>query len=325
MLANTLSISLTLSLLLPIGLTADTSLSNDIVGCREASCPSSNGNYHCTVGQNNFTDVGLARIPDVPSPLNGLSWVKGVSVEDKGRIDKSEQNRQIKSTYYLGTPSNLNTTSLNGCAVFFHDALSKQFQQPKSLTSNGTDRANTTDIPASYGTCPDVIDQRCIDALQKRAQDVARNGTSCTALFQDLRRSSLDECSALTRTGLGNFTVTPLNESAPLTQSRNSSSDCWPVLPKSDNLTQITDHTVMTNGTATALTSQLYKITPILTVFFPANGSNSLVDSPSSQLTCLKAVHAEDLDADDADENSASLLSSNLLGGILVAALVSMI
>jgi hypothetical protein len=34
----------------------------------------------------------------------------------------------------------------------------------------------------------------------------------------------------------------------------------------------------------------LFSVTPILTVFFPGNGNDSLVSQPEAQLTCLKAM-----------------------------------
>jgi hypothetical protein len=88
-----------------------------------------------------------------------------------------------------------------------------------------------------------VIEQKCIDKLTERASRVANNADSdaCAALERELK-NSFDECRDLggNGRGLGNFTVATLGN---LLAVSNSSSPCWPVLPKSDRLAEITVQT----------------------------------------------------------------------------------
>ena len=44
------------------------------------------------------------------------------------------------------------------------------------------------------------------------------------------------------------------------------------------------------NYDASTVVKNFFSITPILTVFFPGNGSNGLVSAQEAQLTCLKAI-----------------------------------
>lgn len=212
----------------------DSALPNDIVGCSDLACPNENGEDRCTVGSNAFAGVGLARIPNLPSALQGLSLVKGVNISASGRKDSSPDDETLPftSVYYLGAPSSLDIDDLAGCAVIFNDP------PPKHFPGGG----NGTDVEASHGTCADVIDAKCIDTLTSRAaRSVTGNGTSCSALESELRRNPVDECRdfAGSGAGLGKFTVRELADLSPLSSSQNSSSDCWPIAPKSDNLVEI--------------------------------------------------------------------------------------
>lgn len=211
----------------------DSALPNNIVGCSDLACPNENGEDRCTVGNNTFAGVGLARIPNLPSALQGLSLVKGVNISTAGWKDSSPDDETLPftSVYYLGAPSSLDIDDLAGCAVTFNDP------PPKHFPGGG----NGTDVEASHGTCADVIDAKCIDTLTSRARNAVGNGTSCSALESELRGNSVDECRdfAGSGAGLGNFSVKELAGLSPISASQNASSDCWPIAPKSDNLVEI--------------------------------------------------------------------------------------
>lgn len=274
---------------------------NNIVGCNDLACPYDNGEDRCTVGNHTFTGVGLAAIPDLPSSLQGLSLVKGVNISATGPKDAVP----FTSVYYLGAPSNLDVSELAGCAVVFNNPPPKHFP--------GGD--NGTDVEASQGTCSDVIEQRCIDTLTAQARKITGNSTSsCSVLESELKQSAFEECRdfAGSGAGLGNFTVWELSDLSPINSSQNSSSDCWPVTPKSDNLVEIGSDVALGNNTAAANLQQVYKITPVLTAFF---GQSQLVNKTTAQLTCLKVVTEEHPDdADDGSKNAAAPLMINLLG-----------
>ncbi|OGM51143.1 hypothetical protein ABOM_000136 [Aspergillus bombycis] len=309
------NVALLLSLFLTDGLAADTKLSESLVGCDEVSCPKESSYDRCTVGDKTFLGIGLARIPNVPSALEGLSLIKGVNVSqgDDGK-------RPFNSAYYLGTPSELDVKDLSGCVVTFNDPPEKQFDGP---IKTGKDR-NITDVQAARGTCPDVIEQRCIDSLTERARSVTNTtstGDVCAALERELKQNTFEGCGDLggKGKGLGNFTVTSFGD---LSTVKNST-DCWPIKPKSDGLALITENTAMGNNSASSMYQEAWKITPVLTVFI-GKGNNSLVDRASSQMTCLKVVTEENPEEEEnGSKNSASMLSTSphtSIMAILIAA-----
>ncbi|KAE8359504.1 hypothetical protein BDV27DRAFT_135989 [Aspergillus caelatus] len=297
------SLVLLLSFLIIYGVAEDTKLSESLVGCDEVSCPKENAHDRCTVGDKTFLGIGLSRIPNVPSTLEGLSLIKGVNVSEG-----DEGKREFNSAYYLGTPSALDVNDLNGCVVTFNDPPEKQFDGP---IKTGKDR-NVTDVQAARGTCPDIIEQKCIDTLTERARSVT-NATSndgvCAALERELKRNTFEECGILggKGKGLGNFTVTSFGN---LSSVKNST-DCWPVKPKSDGLALITENTAVGNNTAASMYREAWKITPVLTVFV-GKGNKSLVDRTSSQMTCLKVVTEENPEEEEkGSESSASMFSTS--------------
>ncbi|OQE47265.1 hypothetical protein PENCOP_c001G06981 [Penicillium coprophilum] len=311
------TLALGLSLLVSSTLAKDGDLSSSLVGCKEVSCPLQGADDRCTVGDNTFLGIGLSRIPDVPSSLEGFSLVKGVNVSaGMAGKDNDKPTRPFKSIYYLGTPSDVETKDLSGCVVVFHGAPSKKFDGPKLEGKN-----NGTDTRAASGTCSDVIDKTCIEKLTEKATKLAEDasGNVCTTLERELKKVSLDECDGFAGAGgkLGNFTVESFED---LNTVKNSS-NCWPIQPKSDQLMEIASVTALNNYTAQALIDEAYKITPVLTVF-TGKGNSSLVDKTASQLTCLKVVTEEDPEDDeDGSKNSAvAVKGSGFAAGIAILA-----
>ena len=227
------ALAFALSLFASSTLAEDGELSSTLVGCDEVSCPKEGINDRCTVEDNTFLGIGLSRIPDVPSSLDGFSLVKGVNVSaGLAGNDKDEATRSFKSFYYLGTPSDVETEDLSGCVVVFDDTPHKKFSQ------------NGTDVRAASGSCSDVIDQTCIEKLTEKATELAdeADGNVCTVLERELKSTSLDECNGFA----GNdFTVKSLSD---LNAVKNSS-DCWPIQPRSDQLMEIASVSALVSET----------------------------------------------------------------------------
>ncbi|KAL4916769.1 hypothetical protein BDW62DRAFT_100968 [Aspergillus aurantiobrunneus] len=266
------------------------SLSAGIVGCTDVDCPN-DGWDSCTVADETYAGVGLSRIADDPGSLEGVSLVKGVHIEvpesDGDGDNGAEESRLFRSVYLLGTTTDLDINSLSGCAVVFHDPPTGHFDTPRLNNSVNVDTR------AATGTCPDVIQEGCIDKLTEQARNLQYNGfNACSVLDLSLRDNTPDACSDLTGAGdgLGRFNVVSLGKLSTISQSANASSDCWPVLPKSDNLARFADDTGIGNYTNEGNLAEMYKITPILTVFTSSNNINSLVNDTTSSLTCLKVV-----------------------------------
>ncbi|KAJ4185049.1 hypothetical protein NW767_013008 [Fusarium falciforme] len=205
-----------LSSLVLIGNAQD--LDQTIVGCEAISCPMDNFDPHCTVANITFENIGLTRIPDVPESLDYFSIVKGVNISGRGADD-------FTSVYYLGTPEDVSLDEVHGCAAIFHDPPQDTFDE------------------SSSHTCAEVMGQRCVDAIQDRASKVAEGKSRdlCKALQEDLLKNDIDACDNLTGggKGIGHISVKDLSKLENIEGSRNSSSDCWPILPKSANLAEI--------------------------------------------------------------------------------------
>ncbi|KAJ5616156.1 hypothetical protein N7537_001270 [Penicillium hordei] len=308
---------LALSLFVSSTLTENGELSSSLVGCNEVSCPKDGPNDRCIVGDNTFLGIGLSRIPDVPSSLEGFSLIKGVNVSvSLAGKDNDKATRPFKSFYYLGTPSDVEIKNLSGCVILFHDAPFKKFDGPDL---EGIYNGN--DVRAARGTCSDVIDKTCIEKLTEKAMELAEeaNGNICTMLERELKTTSLHECNGFAGKGsnLGNFTVKSLDG---LNGVKNSSG-CWPIQPKSDQLAEIANFTTLKNYSAQALLDEAYKITPVLTVF-ARKGNSSLVNQTASQLTCLKVVTEDDPSDDEkgSDNTAVAIRASGFAAGIAVLA-----
>lgn len=215
-----------------------------LAGCTEIDCPN-DGWDSCTVADESFAGIGLSGITGVPNSLDDISLVKGVHIEDSEDNDThngADKTRSFRSVYYLGTPANVDVDDLTGCAVVFNDPPTGHF--PRPLINDSVN----VDTRAAYGTCPDVIKQDCIDKLTEQARKSKYNGANpCSTLQSTLNNNPPDECSDLTGggDGLGSFDVVSLGNLSTISKSDNASSNCWPVLPKSNNLAQFADGTAM--------------------------------------------------------------------------------
>ncbi|EEU48230.1 uncharacterized protein NECHADRAFT_75598 [Fusarium vanettenii 77-13-4] len=270
-------------------------LDQTIVGCEAVSCPMDNFDPHCTLTNITFENIGLTRIPDVPESLDYLSIVKGVNISGRGADD-------FTSVYYLGTPEDVSLNEVQGCAVIFHDPPQDTFDE--------------------FGShdCAEVMGQRCVDAIQQLATNIAEGKSKdlCKALQEDLQKADIDPCDNLTGggKGIGKISVKDLSKLENIDGSRNSSSDCWPILPKSANLAEM--FTEFGGLNASTAYPELNRITPLLTLFVKGNGKDSIVNETVSRLSCIKINTTQNIGPEEG-ENAASLsrISALAAGGAL--------
>lgn len=295
---------------------AEDRFSGPIAGCDEVSCPvTSAGAYDtCTVADDTFQGIGLVRIGGLPSSLSGLSIVKGAGVPgvdasevSSSRSDNDDGTREFKSVYYLASPLSGSDASFSGCAVVFHD-------------TDGGLKFDGSEVQSSTGQCKDVIATECIDALNKMANEASKESQSCDSLSKKLSGGNIGVCKdfAGEGRGLGRFTTTNLSDLSAISGQRNQSSDCWPVLPKNSSLSYIDDDVTIGNYSYDSLINNLYKITPILTLF---KGSDK-DDGASSSLSCVKLVTTKNLlrpSADDGDDEGGARVGSWSIGAVMVA------
>ncbi|RSL61638.1 hypothetical protein CEP53_005026 [Fusarium sp. AF-6] len=272
-----------------------------IVGCEAVSCPMDDFDPHCTLTNITFENIGLTRIPDVSESLDYFSIVKGVNISGRGADD-------FTSVYYLGTPEDVSLDEVHGCAVIFHDPPQDTFDE--------------------FGShdCAEVMGQRCVDAIQDRASKVAEGKSEdvCKALHEDLLKNDIDACENLTGggKGIGRISIKDLSKLENIQGTRNSTSDCWPILPKSANLAEIFTEFVEFEGGLNASTAypELNRITPLLTLFVKGSGKDSIVNETVSRLSCIKINSTQTL-GPVVGENAASLSRVSALAAAGASAL----
>ncbi|KAI0384064.1 hypothetical protein F5Y04DRAFT_234883 [Hypomontagnella monticulosa] len=267
-------------------------LNQTIVGCVDVECPAAadNVNDNCTVADTgSFPVIGLTRVPtdDNDKALAGLSWVKGFNF-----TDADGQIRNFHSSFYLGAPADLSLDSATGaCAVFLHGASAAI-----SFGGNSSDEL-------AQGTCADAMGSSCVDALVSRARSLVEDYTKdssnkpsisdvCSRLQKDLQDSNDDACARISQGSWNNFTSAALTgDGAPkaIAQQQNSSGTCWPIIPKQDSLTLVSEYTTNGSQLASDQAKAQSAITPIITVFYP-EGNGSLVASVDASMSCVKIM-----------------------------------
>lgn len=90
----------------------------------------------------------------------------------------------------------------------------------------------------------------------------------------------------------------------PFTDAENSTSNCYPTLPKSNSLTRVVSFNTTGTTHPASLIKHLYSIVPILTLFLPQNeNSSTLLKQPEARLTCLKGTGLTDAEMATIDKN----------------------
>lgn len=261
--------------------------------------------------------------------------MKASGVENRTAI-----NATFTDAFYLATPPSpdtqqiLSDSEVPACAVFFRRV-------------NATFPGSDTSLASATGTCASAMHQGCIDALTRRASqlDVGNSSSSeavCARLQAEFEQNLDAECAQYAY-GLDawqdvsvlckrhcrfkqfswganddyfSFLLLAIAGRVPITTEQNTSSNCWPILPKADDLTLIgefgnfvslhkhLDYLKLQQGILADVlyeksnfdentdSAMLYEMTPILSVFYPGGGNegDSLVSSAEAQLTCLKVV-----------------------------------
>jgi hypothetical protein len=114
----------------------------------------------------------------------------------------------------------------------------------------------------------------------------------------------------------------------PFTETQNSTTNCHPKLPKSNALTRVAAFNTSGTILAQSIIENIYRITSILIVFFPRNGSVSAdLKQPEARLTCLKGVGETNaamatLSKTDENKDSAGQMSSPKLAMLALAMMV---
>ncbi|KAH6720774.1 hypothetical protein BKA61DRAFT_652152 [Leptodontidium sp. MPI-SDFR-AT-0119] len=235
-------------------------LNSNIIGCAAIPCPEdSTDNSKCTVIDKTFPST------------------EGVS------INSANGKRTFEKTFYFGTPPKTNLTGTGACAVFFSQ-VSKNIAFPNS------------NIEEAQGTCQETMNAQCVSALVARAEkvDVAGLGSveACAKLESTFKETVDSACVGFadgnTWTGVSVKPLTGSDAADPITASQNSTSNCWPIVPKEYDLALVTSLQTAGDFPIDTASANFFGIVPILTLFYPGNGT--LITKAEAQLTCMKTV-----------------------------------
>ncbi|KAH7175268.1 hypothetical protein EDB81DRAFT_769552 [Dactylonectria macrodidyma] len=273
------------------------SLDETIVGCGEVGCPTASDSTaaECQVADKDFSMIGLARVPTDTDTLEGLSWVEDLDLN--GTI---------------------------ACALFF--------TRVNDRVSFGDD---SDDESISQGTCEEALSEKCVSALISRAEDLDFDGLGsaevCKKLQEEFEDNLDSECDSFADgskwVGLNSTVLSGSGGVEPISSSDNSSSDCWPIVPKAYDLSFVSSFKTEGDYLTDTMSDEFFGITPILTLFIPGD-SNEIVSKAEAQMTCMKTIDTtvasnstKSSGSDDEDNAGESLaLNGHMVLGFVFAA-----
>ncbi|THW67895.1 hypothetical protein D6D19_09079 [Aureobasidium pullulans] len=291
------STTVLLASVLPITVTGET-----LLGCAAINCPNLSPDHEetsCQVQEQDHTWVGIETVPNpIDASAGNFTWTLGVQPEPYlhgGHVNIPGVTR----SFYLGTPpgTDLANASYTGCALIFDRPDSHGFVPPYG----SGDPTQVTSDSCSWGLGMDTGDQ-CLEDLQAAAFEIAaaatdeQNSTTiCTNIADSISGTAPASCSRLQQNDIHPYTVYPVvltgsNAPKPISSYTNASSNCWPTLPKTNELTPLYSFNYSTNDSFS-----WFAYSPVMSLFFDTEKSASSSDRlRQSSFHCLKAIDSND-------------------------------
>jgi hypothetical protein len=258
-------------------------------GCAAINCPNRYENMLSPTCQVSTTDMSLIGILSTTSTLlnTNLTWTIG----DSGLQSTITGNqRTVTRSFYLGTPAAVNLRSaveVKGCAIFVIDSERGAYQVYEQGASQ---YVNTASCAGSMG-------QTCVDDLTSKVEGLARstsdNNTNlfCDSIANGLQHSPPSNCYILTQQPL--IHAIPLTGSSaphPITETQNSTSNCWPTLPKTNDLAKVFEYDHIANLTEWVA---WLGYTPLIAVFASGDATRDV----EVEVQCMKIVDSDNFSA----------------------------
>ncbi|KAI6865253.1 hypothetical protein KC338_g5182 [Hortaea werneckii] len=308
---------------------------NHTASCADVGCPLDDNNEslsNCQVNEDVLIGVG---IDAYSSDLLNTSptWTVGVSRFNTSADDNISGT--VQRTYYLGAPTDfaLNTSERSGCAMVIvandGDGNQTLFSGLHANQNRGW-IGSSCGQPGENGTIG--LPDECTSALRERSINAISNSDSCSNIADALNSEVIDACNP---NGTANvqdertsflgrpstvYAVSLTGDDAPqpISDAQNSTSNCWPTLPKSNQLYKTFAYNIATNGDYDTFMGALQGISPLLNVWRSGN-------SAEFEALCSKPRFLSARDAETIQGNSGNALgiSKLALSIALVIALFS--
>ncbi|KAG9857901.1 hypothetical protein KCU98_g719, partial [Aureobasidium melanogenum] len=269
-------------------------------GCAAVHCPNRYEDMLSSACQVVSTDMRLIGLMTTQSELvNDLTWTVG----DSGLQSTIVGNeRTVTRSFYLGTPDSINLTASNlsfkGCAIFVVSPETGAYQ----VYGQGAPQYTST------ASCVGSMGEHCVEDLYAKVIELARSNAItdvsafCKNIAVGLQDSPPSSCYILSQQPrIEAVALTGPSAQQAITSSENSTSNCWPTLPKTNDLTKIFeyDHVAQLNETVPWL-----GYTPLISVFAPVG--NDTERDAEVNLACMKIVDADDFSLGTASNGSRS-------------------
>ncbi|CAD0114530.1 unnamed protein product [Aureobasidium uvarum] len=274
-----------------------------LLGCAAVHCPNLSPDYEetsCQVQEQDHTWVGIETVPNpVDASAGDFTWTLGVQPGPDLYGGGNVKIPGVTRSFYLGTPpgTDLANASYTGCALIFDRPDSHGFVLPYG----SGDPTQVTSDSCSWGFGMDTGDQ-CLEDLQAAALEIAaaatheeNSTTICINIADSISRTAPASCSRLQQNDIYPYTVHPVvltgsNAPEPISPSTNASSNCWPTLPKTNELTPLYSFNYSTNDSFS-----WFAYSPVMSLFFDTGSSASSSDRlRQSSFHCLKAIDSND-------------------------------
>lgn len=288
-------------------------------GCAAVHCPNRYADMLSPTCQVVDTDMRLIGLMNTQSDLvNDLTWTVG----DSGLQNTiAGDERTVTRSLYLGTPNSVDLTSSNlsfkGCAIFVVSPETGAYQ----VDGQGAPQFTST------ASCVGSMGENCVEDLYAKVVELARSSADsdvsafCKTIAVSLQDNPPSSCYIFSQQPrLEAVALTGPDAKQVITSSDNSTSNCWPTLPKTNDLTKVFeyDHVAQLNQTVPWL-----GYTPLINVLAPV-GNNTDKDVEVN-LACMKIVDSDDFslgtasngsrtDEGDGKEGSAATLKIDLMG-----------
>lgn len=158
--------------------------------------------------------------------------------------------------------------------------------------------------------CQAALGDQCISSLESKLSALAGAHTlnspvssTCSKIASDLQSNLPSSCATLDSALVHGVALTGPTAAEPLTSSQNSTTNCYPTLPKSNLLTRQFSYNISASMYANETGPAAEGETPILSLFWSNEGDrNASIENPSVQLSCLRPIDMTTAAADNAND-----------------------